>query len=102
MIDYGLGVVLASDFNPGSTPSGNMHLLQSLACNRMKLLPEEAFNAVTYNAAAAVESQHICGSIRQGAPASLQVMKKLTSLSQISYYYGENHTTYTILNGRLQ
>lgn len=102
MIDYGLGVVLASDFNPGSTPSGSMHLIQSLGCIYQRMLPTETFNATTYNAAAALEIQDRVGSITVGKQANIQVLKSLTSLNQIPYYYGSNPTDITILKGKIQ
>ncbi len=102
MIDYGLGLVLASDFNPGSTPSGDMQFVQSLGCIKMKMTPEEAFNAVTYNAAAALECQHDYGSITKGKIANIQIHDNLSDLSQISYYYGQNTLTHHLINGKLQ
>ncbi len=102
MVDYGLGIVLASDFNPGSTPSGNMAFLQSLACLRMKLLPTESFNACTYNAAAALECEDEYGSITKGKVANIQVMTSINNLNQLPYYYGQNPTDITILKGKIQ
>lgn len=102
MVDYGLGIVLASDFNPGSTPSGNMAFLQSLACLRMKLLPTESFNACTYNAAAALECQEDYGSITKGKVANIQIMTTINNLNQLPYYYGQNPTDIAILKGKIQ
>ena len=102
MIDYGLGLVLASDFNPGSTPAGSMHFIQSLGCIYMQMLPSETFNATTYNAAAAIEVQDTLGRIDIGLQANVQILKSVTNINQIPYYYGSNPTDVTILKGKIQ
>lgn len=100
MIDAGLGVAMATDYNPGSTPSGNMPFMLSIACLRMKLLPIEAITAVTQNGAAALESDHIVGSIDKGKKANLIVTKSVSSLDYITYSYGSNHIDKVMIGGK--
>lgn len=88
MIDSGLPLVLASDYNPGSTPSGNIPFVISLACIKMKLLPEEAINAVTINGAAAMEFENELGTIALGKNAHLIITKKIQSIAEIPYSFG--------------
>lgn len=102
MIDDGLGICLATDYNPGSTPSGNMPFLLSLACIKMKLLPEEAINAVTINAAHALELADLYGSIDIGKKAQLIITKPMESLAFIPYAYGSDIIDKVILNGKVQ
>ena len=90
IIDAGGALAIASDYNPGSAPSGNISFLLSLACIRMKLLPEEALNAVTLNAAYALELQDELGSITRGKRASLIITKEIPSLSYIPYHFSHN------------
>jgi imidazolonepropionase len=99
MIDSGLGVALASDFNPGSSPSGNMNFIISLACIYMKMLPEEAINAATINAAYALELQDELGSISVGKKANLIITKPLDNIAQIPYFYGSNLIDKVLVNG---
>lgn len=87
MIDEGLAVALASDYNPGSSPSGDMRMVWALGCIKMKLTPEEALNAVTINGAAAMGMSHSHGSIAPGRKANLIVTRPLQSLAQIPYQY---------------
>lgn len=87
MIDGGLGVALASDYNPGSTPSGDMRFVMSLACIKMRLLPEEALNAVTINGACAMGLSAEYGSISVGRRAKLIITKPLPSLAFMPYAY---------------
>ncbi len=101
MIDSGLGIALATDYNPGSTPSGDMSFLLSLACLKMRLLPEEAINAVTINAAHALESQDLVGSIAIGKEAKLVLTKPIDSLARIPYSYGSSVIDFTILNDQI-
>lgn len=86
MIGAGLPLALASDYNPGSSPSGDMRMVGSLACFRMKLLPEEALNATTVNSAAAMDAA-FCGSIAPGSLANLIVTAPLSSLAYLYYAY---------------
>lgn len=91
LIDMGAAFVLASDFNPGSSPSHNLAQAFSLACTQMKLRPEEAFNALTYNAAFALQLQSEVGSIEVGKRANLVIAKdKAHSLVDLAYWFGEN------------
>ena len=90
IIDAGLPLVLASDYNPGTSPSGNMSFVISLACTQMKMTPEEAINAATLNGAAAMELDNIAGSIAIGKKANLILTKKMTSLAMFPYAYGSN------------
>jgi imidazolonepropionase len=94
-------LVLASDFNPGSSPSGNMPLMVSLACIRMKMTPEEAINAVTFNAACALEIQQDFGSIAIGKIASLFMTSPMPSLSFMPYAYGSQLVEKVILRGKV-
>ncbi len=99
MIDAGLPVCLATDYNPGSNPSGNIPLLLTLACTQLKMTPEEAINAVTINGAAALEMSQELGSIAPGKKANLIITRKIPSLSYIPYDYGNNPVEKMILNG---
>lgn len=87
MIDGGLGVALASDYNPGSTPSGDMRFVMSLACMKMRLLPEEALNAVTVNGAYAMGLSAEYGSVSVGRRARLIITKPMPSLAFMPYAY---------------
>ncbi len=101
MVDAGLGIALASDFNPGSSPSGNMNFIVSLACIYMKLLPEEAINAATINAAYAIELQDHLGSISIGKTANLIITKPLDNIAQIPYYFGSDLIDHVIIGGEI-
>ena len=80
MIDAGLPLAVATDFNPGSSPSGDMNFMISLLCIQYKLTPEEAFNAATINGAYAINSSHLTGSIAKGKRADIIITKKIPSL----------------------
>jgi len=90
LIDAGLPVALATDYNPGSCPSGNMNLILSLACTQMKMTPEEAINACTMNGAIAMELQDTLGSISIGKKAKLIITKPISSLAYLPYSFGSN------------
>ncbi len=90
MMNAGLPVAIASDYNPGSTPSGNMNFLVSLACIQLKMLPQEAINAATINAAFAMDVQDEVGSISRGKLANFMITEKIPSLSYLPYSFGEN------------
>lgn len=90
IIDAGLPVCLATDYNPGSCPSGNVPLLLSIACTQLKMTPEEAINSVTVNGAAALELEQQLGTIRPGKKANLIITHKIPSLAYIPYDYGNN------------
>ncbi len=100
MIDANLPVCLASDYNPGSCPSGNIPFLLSLACTQLKMTPNEAFNAVTYNGAAAMELQHEVGSITRGKKANFIISKTLPSFNLIPYSFGSNLMDKVYINGK--
>lgn len=100
MIDKGLGVVLASDYNPGTSPSGNMPLVIALACTQMKMLPEEAIHATTINAACALEMQSDMGSIAPGKRANLILTHPVPSLAYLPYAFGSNWIEKVILDGK--
>lgn len=101
MIDEGLPVALASDYNPGSTPSGNMQQVVATACIKMKLNPEEAINAATINAAYAIELSDSHGSISKGKKASFFITKKIDSYSFIPYAFGSDHIDSVIIQGEI-
>lgn len=90
LIKRNIPLVIASDFNPGSAPSSNLNLAFGLACSQMKLTPEEAFNAQTYNAAFAMEVQDEVGSIQMGKKANLIITKPANGLEDIPYWFGES------------
>lgn len=87
MIDQGLAIALASDYNPGSTPSGDMRFVMSLACMKMRLLPTEALNAATINGAAAMGLSATHGSIRKGTRPGIILTKPIPSLAYLPYAY---------------
>lgn len=99
MINSGLAVALASDFNPGSSPSGNMQLILSMGCIMFRMLPYEAINACTINGAYAMGISNNLGSISRGKKANLFITKPIPSIEYIPYYYGSNKVESVILNG---
>lgn len=102
MIDAGLPVALASDFNPGSSPSGNMQLVLSMGCIKYKMTPEEAINAVTLNSAYAMGLSEDLGSITVGKKANVFITKPVPTYSFLPYAYGSNKVDTVILNGEIQ
>lgn len=90
LIDAGLPVALASDYNPGSCPSANMNFILTLACTQMKMTPEEAINACTINGAFALELQDKIGSIKIGKKANFIITKPISNYTLLPYYYGSN------------
>lgn len=102
MIDAGLPLALASDYNPGSSPSGKMPFVLSLACNYMRLTPEEAINAATINSAYAMELSHSHGSIAIGKKANVFITKQIPSYSYIPYSFGSDHVETVIINGEVK
>ena len=100
MIEAGLPVAMASDFNPGTSPSGNMQLILSMACIRYRLTPEEALNATTLNTAYAMGVSDEVGSITKGKLANLIITQPMTQLEFMPYYYGANKVAKMILNGK--
>lgn len=101
LMQHGCAVALASDFNPGSTPNGNMNLVLSLACIQMKMLPEEAINAATLNAAAAMDLSHEVGSLGIGKRASFIVTTPLHSPAALPYYFGSDNIDTVVIDGRI-
>jgi imidazolonepropionase len=99
LIDAGAAVTLASDNNPGSSPSGNMNFVISLACIQMKMLPEEAINAATINGANAMEIENDYGSISVGKKANLIFTKPAHSLAYLPYSFGSNLIDKVMING---
>src|SRR5690606_20160420 len=91
LIDAGLPVALATDHNPGSAPSGDMNLVLTLACVALRMLPEEAINAMTLNAAAAMGLEGELGSIATGKRASLLITREIPSPAYLPYAFGEDH-----------
>jgi imidazolonepropionase len=99
LINAGAAVTLASDYNPGSSPSGNMNFVISLACIQMKMLPEEAFNAATINGAFAMEIENDYGSITVGKKANLIFSKPVPSLAYLPYSFGNNLIDKVMISG---
>lgn len=99
LINAGAAVVLASDFNPGSSPSGNMNFVNALSCIQMKMLPEEVINAATNNAAFAIEVQELTGSIMIGKRADLIFTKPIPSIAYLFYNFGHNNIDKVMING---
>lgn len=91
MIESGLPLALASDFNPGTTPTGNLQTVMSLACIKMKMTPEEAINALTINAAYAMNLSETHGSISLGKTTKVLLTKEIPSLAYLPYAFGDNH-----------
>jgi imidazolonepropionase len=100
LIDRGLCVALASDHNPGSTPSGNMNFVLSLACIHLRMLPEEAIHAATLNASAAMGVEQELGSITVGKRASFIITRPVPSLAYLPYAFGTDHIDTVIIDGR--
>jgi imidazolonepropionase len=101
MIDAGLPLAIASDFNPGSSPSGNMNLMQSIACVQYKLTPHETINASTVNTAYAMNVGKELGSITIGKKANIFITKKIPSVEFLPYSFGSNLIDMVILNGKV-
>jgi len=99
MIAAGLPLALATDFNPGTTPSGNMNFVVATACIKMKMTPEEAINAATINGAYAMGLSQTHGSITKGKKANLIITKPLSSYYQLPYAFGSNLIDTVIING---
>jgi imidazolonepropionase len=99
IIDAGCAVAIASDFNPGSCPSGNMNLVVSMSCIQMKMLPEEAINAATINGAWAMECAQELGSISTGKKANLIMTKPVPSLAYLPYAFGSDLIDNVMIKG---
>lgn len=100
IIGAGLPLALATDYNPGSAPSGNMNLVVSLACMKMKMTPEEAINAATINAAYAMRLSSTHGSITKGKAANFIVTEKIPSYAHLPYSFGNNEIDAVYINGK--
>ncbi|OUS00864.1 imidazolonepropionase [Flavobacteriales bacterium 33_180_T64] len=100
IIDAGLPLALATDYNPGSTPSGNMNFVVASACIKMKLTPEEAINAATINGAYAMGISNLYGSISRGKKANLIITKDIPSYHHLPYAFGDNNIDTVIINGQ--
>ena len=101
MIDAGLPLALATDFNPGSTPSGNMNFVVATACIKMKMTPEEAINAATINGAYAMGLSKTHGSITVGKKANLIITKAIPSFYQLPYAFGSNLIDVVLIDGEI-
>jgi imidazolonepropionase len=99
MIDAGAAIALASDYNPGSSPSGNMNFVAAISCIQLKMLPEEAINAATINGAYAMELQQEVGSIMIGKKANLIFTKPIPSLAYLPYAFGSNLIDRVMISG---
>jgi len=95
-------LAIASDYNPGSSPSGNMNLIVSMACINYKMLPEEAINAATINSAYAMGVSDKLGSISLGKDANFIITKPIPSIEFIPYSFGNNVIESVYLKGELQ
>lgn len=102
MIEAGLPVAMASDYNPGSSPSGNMNFVQSLGCLKYGMTPEETIHATTINSAYAMGISRNYGSIAKGKVANLFITKEISSYAVIPYSFGSNLIETVILNGEVQ
>lgn len=101
MIEAGLPIALASDFNPGSSPSGNMQLILSMGCIMFRMTPEESFNACTINGAYAMGISDQYGSITRGKKANFFITKPIPTIEFMPYAYGSNKAETTVLNGEI-
>jgi imidazolonepropionase len=99
LIDAGCAIALASDYNPGSSPSGNMNLVVAMACIQMKMLPQEAINAATIQGAYAMELENETGSITIGKKANLILTKPISSVSYLPYAFGSNLVNNVMIRG---
>ncbi|MEY8849126.1 imidazolonepropionase [Psychroserpens sp. XS_ASV72] len=99
IIDAGLPLALATDYNPGSAPSGNMNFVLAAACIKMKMTPEEAINAATINGAYAMEVSNMYGSICRGKKANLIITKPIPNYQYLTYAFGDNLIDTVIING---
>lgn len=101
IIDFGLPLAIATDYNPGTSPSGNMNFVVALACIKMKMTPNEAINAATINAAFAMNIEHTHGSITIGKKANIIITKPLKSYHEIPYSFGSNLIEKVMINGKI-
>lgn len=101
MIEAGLPIALASDYNPGSSPSGNMKFIMSLGTIKLRMLPEEVINAATINGAYAMGLEEELGSIAKGKRANLYITKEISTYEFMPYAYTSNLIDQIILNGEI-
>ncbi|HUH26746.1 amidohydrolase family protein, partial [Gelidibacter sp.] len=101
IMDAGLPLALATDYNPGSTPSGNMNFVVSTACIKLRMTPEEAINAATINGAYAMGISNQYGSICRGKKANLIITKKIESYNNLPYAFGDNLIDTVIIRGKI-
>jgi imidazolonepropionase len=101
LLNAGCAIALASDYNPGSSPSGNMNLVVAMSCIQMRLLPEEAINAATVNGAYAMSLGHELGSITPGKKANLIITRPLPSLAYLPYAFGSDLIDQVMIGGQL-
>ncbi|WP_179007903.1 imidazolonepropionase [Winogradskyella forsetii] len=101
LIDAGLPLAIATDYNPGSAPSGNMNFIVAAACVKLKMTPEEAINAATINGAYAMGVSNMYGSITRGKKANLIITKPMNHYSEIPYAFAHNPVEQVIINGQL-
>jgi imidazolonepropionase len=101
MINAGLPIALASDFNPGSSPSGNMKFIMSLGCIKLKMLPAEVINAVTINGAYAMGISDTHGSIARGKVGNVFITKRIPSIEFMPYAFGSDLIETVILKGNI-
>ncbi|MGB5362088.1 MAG: amidohydrolase family protein, partial [Aureibaculum sp.] len=94
-------IALATDYNPGSSPSGNMNFVVSTACIKMNMTPEEAINAATINGAYAMNLLETHGSITKGKKANLIITKQIPSYSYLPYAFGNNLIDKVLINGKI-
>jgi imidazolonepropionase len=100
LVDAGCAIALASDYNPGSSPSGNMNLVVAMSCIQMRLLPEEAINAATINGAYAMELEEEVGTITAGKKANLILTKPVPSLAYLPYAFGSSLIDKVMIGGQ--
>jgi imidazolonepropionase len=100
MMEAGLPLALATDYNPGTTPSGNMNFVVATACIKMKMTPEEAINAATINGAYAMNLSETHGSITIGKKANIIMTKPITSFYQLPYEFGDNLIEKVMIEGK--
>jgi len=102
MIDAGLALAIASDFNPGSSPSGNMEFMFSLGCIKLKMLPAEVLTALSINGAYAMGLEEKAGSLDPGKLANIIISRELNELASMPYFYGSSQIKQVLLRGRIQ
>ena len=100
LLSNGIPFAIASDFNPGSSPSGNMNFILSLACNKLKLSTEQAINAATLNGAYAMGVSQTTGSITKGKAANIIITSEINSINDLPYFYGNNLIDKVLINGK--